>query len=94
MAKSQKNTRKKPALQVGARVLHNTDKTLQEGVVVCISVSENSLAVKNGTPLCVHWSNGKRGNYNDKLLSRINPITTCKQMKKQMKKAVTDGEES
>ena len=75
---------KKKLLTIGTRVRHNTELKFDEGVVVYASTSETNLNVIRNKPFSVHWADGKRGNYSMEDISRINPKSTLKQIKKEL----------
>jgi hypothetical protein len=75
-------------MKVGARVYHNSNSSLDEGVIVFVSTNESNINFKNGKPYSVHWSNQTRGNYSGEEISRISPTKTLKQIKKEIEEDV------
>jgi hypothetical protein len=74
---------RKTVISVGSRIRHNTDKFLSEGVVVFINTEYNK-------PYSVHWNNNKvkKGYYSFEELSKINPISVLKDIKKEIEQDV------
>ena len=75
---------RKKTLTVGARVLHASDETLNEGVVVHISENPENICVKRDTPYSVHWRSGQRGHYSFEDISRIPTTSTVKEIKEEV----------
>lgn len=79
---------RKKKMNIGARVCHITDSSLDEGVVVFVSTNESNINVRRGKPFSVHWSNNIRGNYSDTEIKRISPTSTLKQIQKEVNEDV------
>ena len=70
---------RKPIITIGSRIKHNTNSDLSEGVVVFINDNTDK-------PYSVHWNNDKikRGYYNTCEISKINPLTVLKNIRKEI----------